>query len=185
MQQVADGLIPEVLVGLDRFEARERVVEMLAAQGLLAEVEDRTIQTPYGDRGGVVIEPWLTDQWYVDAEKLAKAPIEAVRDGRIEIVPGNIAPAPWYYTAAVADHPSACRLLMAADAFIAAFTGTPERAAIERQWQGGAIAGTGGYRDEPGGLRGAAELAADYAEAMGRMPNLAPPRGGVALRNVA
>jgi valyl-tRNA synthetase len=85
--QTADGLIPENLVGLDRFEARDRVVEMLDAAGLLEGVEDRTIPTPFGDRGGVVIEPWLTDQWYVDAEKLAQAPIEAVRDGRIEIVP--------------------------------------------------------------------------------------------------
>jgi valyl-tRNA synthetase len=85
--QTADGLIPEVLLGLDRFEARERVVEMLAAQGLLEATEDRVIPTPFGDRGGVVIEPWLTDQWYVDAEKLAQAPMQAVRDGRIEIVP--------------------------------------------------------------------------------------------------
>src|SRR5690606_37329654 len=46
-----------------------------------------TVATPFGDRGGVVIEPWLTDQWYVDAEKLAQAPMQAVRDGRIEIVP--------------------------------------------------------------------------------------------------
>jgi len=53
----------------------------------LAEAEDRTIQTPYGDRGGVVIEPWLTDQWYVNAAELAKAPMAAVRDGRIDIVP--------------------------------------------------------------------------------------------------
>ncbi|MBO0749330.1 MAG: valine--tRNA ligase [Porphyrobacter sp.] len=85
--QTADGLIPESLVGLDRFEARERVLEMLGAQGFVEAVEDRTIATPYGDRGGVVIEPWLTDQWYVDAEKLAQAPMQAVRDGRIEIVP--------------------------------------------------------------------------------------------------
>jgi valyl-tRNA synthetase len=87
VQQTADGLIPEHLVGLDRFEARERVVEMLDAQGLLEGVEDRTIPTPFGDRGGVVIEPWLTDQWYVDAETLAQTPMQAVRDGRIEIVP--------------------------------------------------------------------------------------------------
>jgi valyl-tRNA synthetase len=87
VSQTADGLIPEHLVGLDRFEARDRVVEMLDAQGLLEGVEDRTIPTPFGDRGGVVIEPWLTDQWYVDAEKLAVAPMQAVRDGRIEIVP--------------------------------------------------------------------------------------------------
>jgi valyl-tRNA synthetase len=85
--QTADGFIPDVLVGLDRFEARERVLEMLAAQDFLEATEDRTIATPFGDRGGVVIEPWLTDQWYVDAEKLAQAPMQAVRDGRIEIVP--------------------------------------------------------------------------------------------------
>ncbi len=51
------------------------------------DAEPRTIQTPYGDRGGVVIEPWLTDQWYVDAATLAQPPMQAVRDGRIEIVP--------------------------------------------------------------------------------------------------
>ncbi len=81
------GGIPEELIGLDRFAARERVVEMLEAEGLLDKVEDRVIPTPFGDRGGVVIEPWLTDQWYVDAESLAQAPMQAVRDGRIEIVP--------------------------------------------------------------------------------------------------
>ena len=85
--QTADGLIPEHLLGLDRFEARERVLEMLSAQGLLEATEDRIIATPFGDRGGVVIEPWLTDQWYVDAETLAQPPMQAVRDGRIEIVP--------------------------------------------------------------------------------------------------
>jgi valyl-tRNA synthetase len=87
VMQTADGLIPGDLVGLDRFEARNRVVALLEEQGLLEGVEDRTIPTPYGDRGGVVIEPWLTDQWYVDAEKLAQAPIQAVRSGAIEIVP--------------------------------------------------------------------------------------------------
>ncbi|WP_126172096.1 valine--tRNA ligase [Altericroceibacterium xinjiangense] len=85
--QTADGLIPDELVGLDRFEVRKRVVALLEDAGLLEQVEDRVIQTPYGDRGGVVIEPWLTDQWYVDAHKLAQAPMQAVRDGRIEIVP--------------------------------------------------------------------------------------------------
>ena len=88
--QTSDGLIPAELVGLDRFEARKRVVAMLEEQGLLEKVEDRVIATPYGDRGGVVIEPWLTDQWYVDAEKLAVAPMEAVRGGRIEIVPKGL-----------------------------------------------------------------------------------------------
>ncbi|HKR93424.1 valine--tRNA ligase, partial [Novosphingobium sp.] len=85
--QTADGLIPSQLVGMDRFDARQCVVELMDADGLLEKVEDRVIQTPYGDRGGVVIEPWLTDQWYVDAEKLAQAPIQAVKNGTIEIVP--------------------------------------------------------------------------------------------------
>ncbi len=85
--QTADGLIPEELVGLDRFEARKRVVEMLEADGALERVEDRVIQTPYGDRSGVVIEPWLTDQWYVDAKTLAGPAIEAVRSGAIKVVP--------------------------------------------------------------------------------------------------
>nr|MDP9415995.1 valine--tRNA ligase [Pseudomonadota bacterium] len=85
--QTADGLIPGELIGLDRFEARRRIVEMLEADGFLDRVEDRTIQTPYGDRSGVVIEPWLTDQWYVDAATLAKPAIEAVRTGGIRVVP--------------------------------------------------------------------------------------------------
>jgi valyl-tRNA synthetase len=85
--QTSDGLIPEEFIGLDRFEARGAVVERLKALGLLGEVEDRVVATPYGDRGGVVIEPWLTDQWYVDAKTLAQPPLEAVRDGRIEIIP--------------------------------------------------------------------------------------------------
>ncbi|MGP1352459.1 MAG: valine--tRNA ligase [Parasphingopyxis sp.] len=85
--QTADGLIPDALVGMDRFDARKKVVEMIDAAGLLEQVEDRVIVTPYGDRSNVVIEPWLTDQWYVDAETLAQAPIKAVRDGTIKIVP--------------------------------------------------------------------------------------------------
>ncbi|MET4896739.1 valine--tRNA ligase [Sphingomonadaceae bacterium jetA1] len=85
--QTADGLIPAELIGLDRFEARKVIVAMLDEQGVLERVEDRVIQTPYGDRSGVVIEPWLTDQWYVDASTLAKPAIEAVRSGAIRIVP--------------------------------------------------------------------------------------------------
>jgi valyl-tRNA synthetase len=81
------GGIPDELVGLDRFEARKQVVARMDGLGLLGEVEDRVVATPFGDRGGVVIEPWLTDQWYVDAKTLAQPPIQAVRDGRIEIVP--------------------------------------------------------------------------------------------------
>ncbi len=85
--QVSDGLIPDELLGMDRFDARKRVVEMIDAAGLLEQTEDRVIVTPYGDRSNVVIEPWLTDQWYVDAETLAKPAMEAVRSGAIEIVP--------------------------------------------------------------------------------------------------
>ena len=99
--QTADGLVPAEFVGLDRFDARKLVVERIKEAGFLIphvtkdkegnevqhDAEPRTIQTPFGDRGGVVIEPWLTDQWYVDAETLAKAPMEAVRSGAIEIVP--------------------------------------------------------------------------------------------------
>jgi valyl-tRNA synthetase len=85
--QTADGLVPVDLIGLDRFEARKRVVAMIEEQAFLDRVEDRVIQTPYGDRSGVVIEPWLTDQWYVDAKTLAQPAIEAVRSGKIKIVP--------------------------------------------------------------------------------------------------
>ncbi len=85
--QTADGLIPEELLGLERFDARKRVVELIEADGLLDKVEDRIIQTPYGDRSGVVIEPWLTDQWYVDAKTLAGPAIDAVRNGDIKVVP--------------------------------------------------------------------------------------------------
>jgi valyl-tRNA synthetase len=85
--QTSDGLIPEELLGLDRFEARKRVVERLEADAFLERVEDRMIQVPHGDRSGAVIEPWLTDQWYVDAATLAKPAIEAVRSGGIRVVP--------------------------------------------------------------------------------------------------
>ena len=78
---------PKQLLGLDRFDARKKVVELLEAEGALVKVEDRTIATPYGDRSGVVIEPWLTDQWYVDAKTLAQPAIEAARSGAIKIVP--------------------------------------------------------------------------------------------------
>ncbi|MEO8454269.1 MAG: valine--tRNA ligase [Sphingomicrobium sp.] len=85
--QTSDSLIPEQLLGLSREDARKAVVELLEAQDAIERVEDRVIPTPYGDRSGVVIEPWLTDQWYVDAAKLAKPAIEAVKSGKIKIVP--------------------------------------------------------------------------------------------------
>ncbi|MGQ0661207.1 valine--tRNA ligase [Sphingosinicella sp.] len=85
--QTSDGLVPAELLGLDRFEARKRVVAMIEEEGCLEKAEDRVVATPFGDRSQVVIEPWLTDQWYVDAATLAKRPIEAVRSGDIRIVP--------------------------------------------------------------------------------------------------
>ena len=81
------NLVPDEYRGLDRYEARKRVVADIDAEGLMVMVEDKPIMQPFGDRGGVVIEPMLTDQWYVDAEKLAVKPIEAVRSGAVEIVP--------------------------------------------------------------------------------------------------
>ncbi len=85
--QTQDGLVPAELVGMDRFDARKRVIELLEGEGALERVEDRVIATPYGDRSGVVIEPWLTDQWYVNVAPLAERAMEATRSGKIRIVP--------------------------------------------------------------------------------------------------
>jgi valyl-tRNA synthetase len=81
--------VPADYVGLDRFEARKKVGADLEALGLVALIEAKTIQMPYGDRSGVVIEPWLTDQWYVDAHALAQPALAAVRDGRTKFVPAT------------------------------------------------------------------------------------------------
>ena len=78
---------PLAYAGLDRFEAREKIVEDLKAQGFLEAIEPHALKVPRGDRSGVVIEPWLTDQWYVDAKKLAGPAIEAVESGQIRFVP--------------------------------------------------------------------------------------------------
>ncbi|MGK2926081.1 MAG: valine--tRNA ligase, partial [Lysobacterales bacterium] len=80
---------PEAYRGLDRFEARERIVADLEAQGLLEKIEDHTLMIPRGDRSHAVVEPYLTDQWYVKIAPLAKPAIAAVEDGRIEFVPAN------------------------------------------------------------------------------------------------
>ncbi|MDJ0277596.1 valine--tRNA ligase [Sphingomonas sp. 2R-10] len=95
--QTADGLIPDAFLGLTTADARKAVVARLKDEGVLIphvdkdgaehDAEPRTIQTPFGDRSGVVIEPWLTDQWYVDARTLAQPAIEAVRSGAVRIVP--------------------------------------------------------------------------------------------------
>jgi len=85
--QTRDGLIPQDLLGLTREEARKAVIAKLEDEGALVGVEDRVIPTPFGDRSGVIIEPWLTDQWYVDAAKLALPALQAVKEGEIRVVP--------------------------------------------------------------------------------------------------
>ncbi len=77
------------LNGLDRFTARERIVAMMDERGLLEKVEDHVHSVPHGDRSTVAIEPFLTDQWYVDAKTLAAPAIDAVRLGDTRIVPKN------------------------------------------------------------------------------------------------
>ena len=78
---------PEAYRGLDRFEARRQIVTDLEAQGLVERIEDHRHSVPHGDRSGVPLEPYLTDQWFADAETLAKPCIEAVEDGRTKFVP--------------------------------------------------------------------------------------------------
>ena len=75
--------------GLERFEARKRVIDEITELGLLDKIEDNTHMVPFGDRSDIVIEPWLTDQWYVDAATLAKPAIEAVKSGQTKFVPAN------------------------------------------------------------------------------------------------
>ncbi len=77
------------LDGLDRFAARKRVVEMMEARELLDGVDDHKHMVPHGDRSGAVLEPRLTDQWYVDAKTLAQPALNAVREGRTKFVPKN------------------------------------------------------------------------------------------------
>jgi len=81
--------VPEAYRGLDRFDARKKVVAEFKALGLLDKIEDYTVKIPRGDRSGAVVEPYLTDQWYVKIEPLAKPAIEAVETGKIKFVPEN------------------------------------------------------------------------------------------------
>ncbi|SDW65582.1 valine--tRNA ligase [Celeribacter indicus] len=100
------NLVPDQLRGLDRYEARDRIVEQINAEGLavtqpqtvkdedgteetlaIPYVENKPIMQPFGDRSKVVIEPMLTDQWYVDAERIVGKALDAVRDGRTKIMP--------------------------------------------------------------------------------------------------
>jgi valyl-tRNA synthetase len=81
--------VPEAYRGLDRFVARDRIVEEFRELGLLEKIDDYTVKIPRGDRSHAVVEPYLTDQWYVKIEPLAKPAIEAVESGRIRFVPEN------------------------------------------------------------------------------------------------
>lgn len=82
-----DATLPAQLAGLDRFEARKQIVAAFEQLGLLEKIEDHALKVPKGDRSGTVIEPWLTDQWYVSTKPLAEPAIAAVEDGRIQFVP--------------------------------------------------------------------------------------------------
>ncbi len=89
--QDKDGqnMMPEKYVGMDRFKARKAVVADIDAQDLLIKTEDKKVMQPFGDRSNVVIEPMLTDQWFVDAETLSKPAVEAVNSGKTNFVPEN------------------------------------------------------------------------------------------------
>ncbi len=82
-------LIPSEFHGLDRFEARKLVIELLGEHDLLEKTEDHKLMVPRGDRSGAVIEPLLTDQWYVRVAPLAAPAIEAVEKGDIRFIPDN------------------------------------------------------------------------------------------------
>ncbi len=81
------NLVPDQYRGLDRFEARKRVIADIDAEGLMIKVEEKRIMQPFGDRSHVVVEPMLTDQWFADAATLAKPAIASVREGRTRFVP--------------------------------------------------------------------------------------------------
>lgn len=88
-EMITSEIMPEKYVGMDRFEARKAVVADIDAQGLLIKVEDKKIMQPLGDRSKVVIEPMLTDQWFVDAEKMAARAKVSVNEGQTQFIPGN------------------------------------------------------------------------------------------------
>jgi valyl-tRNA synthetase len=82
-----DNSLPPEFANLDRYEARKQIVAAFESAGLLEKIDDHGLKVPRGDRSGVVIEPWLTDQWYVSTKPLAEPAIAAVEDGRIQFVP--------------------------------------------------------------------------------------------------
>jgi valyl-tRNA synthetase len=78
---------PIAYIGMDRFDARKQIVSDMESASFLEKIDDHKLKVPRGDRSGVVIEPWLTYQWYVNTKPLAKKAIEKVEDGSIEFVP--------------------------------------------------------------------------------------------------
>jgi len=86
---VASEIMPDKYIGMDRFLARKEVVKDIDAEGLLIAVEDKKVMQPFGDRSGVVIEPMLTDQWFVAADKLAEQAMAKVDDGSTRFIPEN------------------------------------------------------------------------------------------------
>lgn len=82
-----DTFLPEKYRGMERFAARREIVADFEAAGQLVKIEENDMTIPYGDRGGVVIEPMLTDQWFADAKTLSKPAVEAVENGDIQFVP--------------------------------------------------------------------------------------------------
>ncbi|MDH5432787.1 MAG: valine--tRNA ligase [Gammaproteobacteria bacterium] len=84
-----DSQLPEEFANLDRFDARKAIVEAFESQDLLDKIDDHALKVPRGDRSGDVIEPLLTDQWYVAVDSLAKPAIEVVKNGQIKFVPEN------------------------------------------------------------------------------------------------
>ncbi|YCH22984.1 valine--tRNA ligase [Pseudomonas sp. D1-3] len=82
-----DASLPAEYAGLDRFEARKQIVAAFDARGLLQSIDDHALKVPKGDRSGTIIEPWLTDQWYVSTKPLAEKAIEVVENGEIQFVP--------------------------------------------------------------------------------------------------
>lgn len=88
---VDEAPVPAAYRGMDRFDARKQIVADLAVMGLLEKIEPHTHSVPHAQRGDAIIEPWLTDQWYVDAKTLAAPAIEAVRSGKTRFVPERYA----------------------------------------------------------------------------------------------
>ena len=86
-QAKLNSLVPRDYQGLDRYEARKKIIKQLTSINLLIKEEKQSMIIPYGDRSGVVIEPWLTNQWFCDAKKLSIEPIKSVQSGETKFIP--------------------------------------------------------------------------------------------------